>query len=27
MPIALALGWLSWHFIESPALRLKTRTQ
>jgi peptidoglycan/LPS O-acetylase OafA/YrhL len=20
MPLVLALGWLSWHFVETPAL-------
>ncbi len=25
LPIALALAWLSWRFIEAPALRWKTR--
>ena len=25
LPIALALAWLSWRLVESPALRLKTR--
>jgi peptidoglycan/LPS O-acetylase OafA/YrhL len=25
MPICFALGWLSWHFVERPALTLKRR--
>lgn len=25
LPIATAFAWLSWHFVEAPALRLKSR--
>jgi peptidoglycan/LPS O-acetylase OafA/YrhL len=25
LPVVLALAWVSWHFVEAPALRLKKR--